>query len=820
MAIVAKSIIYAWPTVTSSITLANTASLTYTTASFGSKTIYFPETSSRVFKSVYAEVAFHDDIQVSTDGGLASLKLDLSISGSSTSSSILWNPAIPTSGENMSFVGGPFDFTSFFNTNIPTVSSSINLIPALYYYPSVGTASLMQNANFKLYCTYEHDDINTTYIKTAIIPLESPITGLSSGTIQASIIGNNQIPRLITSSSLDTSQVDNSSFGFTQSGSVRVSNFISNYTITNSGSYRVTLTTGLGDIPPTFVSASIYNSSSGELLYKTSGGDQINFDQYVFISSSSLPTKLRFLVTGDNDYNGGNYQIYLSQSVLFPGFLPESNINIRDYFIEIEGNESGGATVDIQITGSITSSFANLSTRFTPLERSQTSDTYDRLIWSIPTSSLPNIFQSHNFGLRTNIASNASFRHVPINLYVTYEYDKTTTTQVNNTIVLPWSLPTPLTPNGTDFILNSSVATTVLPIFETNPILQQSALRINWDANNSLTTAYVTINNQSITTSYTDGGAALCGMNSLQHRFDVSASNANANTANVVLRRGLNYLTSSFFANSGATYATNINGYYIINYTSNIHPTKGVDGCVRNYYFLNDPINARTAITTPTYTSSSFYYNTTNSGSLYVIDNSYRVTTFDQNNVTRYDAGVEYTGSEVGGIFGVYPMVNLYRNNILTDAELGAHIVTITGNPFVKKYTNQPNPLGLYDTFIPHQYRFYWESPAGTSISTRYGSQNILVANSYTAPISGRIFNYTGSGQGINIDIFNQTTEQLLLQLTSSIGGTFSGTIFDDGSPIFASVTTGDTYGRSKALNVSSSLDVYLIPFEYGYSNI
>jgi hypothetical protein len=701
MATVVKSVIYAWPTVTSSVTLANTASGVYTTASFGSKTLFFPETSSRIFNSVYAEVGFHDDVVTTADGGLNSLILNLNISGSTNSSSILWTPAIPLSGENMSFVGGPFDFTSFFNNLIPPTSASINLEASVYYRPQTGTASLMQNISFKLYSTYTHNDVDTTYLKTVIIPLESPTASLSQ--TSPGIIGNQQIPRLITSQS-------------------------------------------------------------------------------------------------------------------FSGFLPESNVNIRDYFIEIEGNECSNGTGDIALTGSITSSYSNLSFQFTPLEKALQSDTYDRLIWSIPTSSLPNISQSHNFGLRSNIAS--VFNHVSINLYVTYEYDKTTTTTLNNTVILPWTLTTPLSPNGLDFTSNSSVVSTVLPIFEPNPQLKQSALRINWNANNLLTTVYMSVNSQSTVTSYTDRASGLGGMVNVQHRFDSDATNPNANTANVILSRGLNYLTSSFFANSGVVYATNINGYYIINYTSDVHPTKGVDGCIRNYYFSNELISSRTAITTPTYTSSSFYYNLPNSESLYVIDNSYRITTFDANAQIRYDAGLEYTGSESGNILGVYPSLNLYRNNSFTDAELGTTIATITGNPYVKKYLNQPYKKEIYNPFTDHTYRFYWESPGGTSYSTRYGTQNILVANSYTSPISGRIFNYTGSGQGINIDIFNQTTDELILQVTSSIGGTFSGTIFDDGSPVFASITTGDTYGRSKTLNVSSSLDVYLIPFEYGYSNI
>ncbi len=805
MAIVAKSIIYAWPSVTQSSPNGSSGGI-FTVASFGNKTLYFPEVSSRVFKSVYAEVSFHDNIVFNTDGGLQSLKLDLTINGTGISSSITWTPNIGTSGENLSFVGGPFDFTTFFNTNVPSNLSSVGIIASLSYLASAGTTTLMQNASFKLYCTYEHDDADTTYIKTVIIPLESPIAGLA--TTAPGTLGNQQIPRLLDYSFIDTTQLEDLDLT-----TIPYGNKLSDITLTQSGDYRVRIQVNTLE-PPT--SATVRVNSNNRLL--ASGGPTSNLniiDAIVTILPSEVPTKLIFRY----ENNGSNFSARaitnLNFPALAPGFLPESNVNIRDYFIEIEGNEAYGGSTDISLIASIDT---NPSFNFGSLERSQNSDTYDRLIWNIPIGSLPDTSQPHNFELRSNVAN--TFRHVPINLYVTYEYNKTTTTKVNNTIILPWTLATPLTPNGTTFAQNSSTASTLLHIFEPNPLLRQSALRINWNANNLLTTAFVRINSQVADTSYTDGGSAFCGMNSLQHRFDTGAANPNANTANVVLTRGLNYLLSSFYTDGGATIATNINGYYIINYKSDVHPTKGVDGCVRSYFFSNDPISSRTAVITPTYTFKSFFYNLSNSSSLYVIDNAYIINTFNANAQVRFDAGIDYANNEVGNIAGIYPSLNLYKNNILTDAELGTTITTITGQPFIKNYTNQPFKDGLYNNFINRDYRFYWESPGGTSYTGRYGTSNILIANSYTISISGQIYNYTGNGSGITVDIYNQNTEQLLLQITSSVGGVFSGTIFDDGSLVFASVTTGETYGRSKAINPTGSLDVYLIPFEYGYSSM
>jgi hypothetical protein len=711
MATVAKSIIYAWPSLLTSSIQPGTAPSDFASASFGSKTLYFPETSSRIFKSVYAEISYHDTATV-TGGSMSKISVELRISGSANNSlyQSVYTNAGDSTGENMSFVGGPFNFTNFFNTYVPSTSSSINIEAVSYIQDDTGISTVMSNPTFKLYCTYEHDDIDTTYIKTVIIPLESPIGAITTTTLPG-IIGTQQIPRLVTS------------------------------------------TTG-------------------------------------------------------------------------SGFLPESNVNIRDYFIEIEGNELYNSSTDISITGSITSSFSNLQNRFNPIKRALSSETYDRLIWSIPTSSLPNVSQSHNLGLRANVTC---FYHIPVNLYVTYEYNKTTTTQVNNTILLGWNLNSPLNyVNASQGnIDNTNVELTTFTIPENNPILQQSALRIQWSDVDFQTTLFIKINEQASSTQYTEGSAGVnCGMRSLQHRFDVSASNANANTANVVLRKGLNYLTSSFYVNKNnsnnpTTTLSNVNGYYILNYKSDVHPTKGVDGCSRFYYFANKELST-SDVASATFTSTDFSYNLSNSSSLYVVDSLNSYMSFERNSTTLLDLGIQYTGSEAPQTPNntiTNPKKSTYRNVIASDPEAGSFITTYSTQNIFKNYKTSPNPI-LMDPFVVRKYVSLFNQPSTTQVFTMFGTTSTLVAHSYTFNFTGSIYNHTEDGSGIPVTIYQSGSTQAILQLTSSVGGKFSGTWFDDTVPIFASVDFGDKFGKSKLSIVTGSFDVYLTPFEYGYSNI
>ena len=826
MATVAKSIIYAWPSLLTSSTQPGSGVTDFASASFGSKTLYFPETSSRVFKSVYAETSFHDSASV-TGGTMGKITVELKISGSANNSlyQSIYTNAGDSTGENMSFVGGPFNFTNFFNTYVPSTSSSINIEAVVYTQDDTGVSLAMLNPTFKLYCTYEHDDINTTYIKTVIIPLESPVSNISS--TFPGIIGTQQIPRLANSRSLDTSQVQNDSIIASNSGSLRFALFNGSYNITTAGRYRITGSTGYTSIPPTYISASFYVTPSRVLIYSASTtAPVLNYDQYIDITPDLVPTTIRYEYYADGSFQTVNAVMFLSQSNFFPSFLPESNINIRDYFIEIEGNETYGSSTDIQITGSITSSFSNLQNRFFPLKRALTSETYDRLIWSIPTSSLPNVSQSHNFGLKSNVSC---FYHIPVNLYITYEYNKTNTTQVNNTVLLGWNLNSPLNYNNALVPTNVStnVELTTFTIPENNPVLQQSALRIQWSDVDYQSGLNLKINEQFSSTQYTEGTAGVnCGMRSLQHRFDVSASNTSASTANVILRKGLNYLTSSFYAwknNSSAptTTISNVNGYYIINYKSDIHPTKGVDGCSRFYYFINNQLST-SDVSSATFTSTDFSYNLSNSSSLYVVDSLNSYMSFERNSTTLLDLGIQYTGSEAPQTpnnTDTNPKKSTYKNVIVTDNEAGSFITTYSTQNIFKNYKTSPNPI-LMDPFVVRKYVSLFNQPSTTQVTTMFGTTSTLVAHSYTFDFTGSIYNYTGNGSGIPVTIYQSGSTQSILQLTSSVGGKFSGTWFDDTVPIFASIDFGDKFGKSKLSIVTGSFDVYLTPFEYGYSNI
>lgn len=185
MAIREKTVIFAFPMITNT-------SLDQTTINFNSIVAHIPE-NSPTFVSVFVEIGFQDVI-TATGGTITEHRCALQL-GTNEYSTIIETDDITHSGENMSGIIGPFDFTSYFINNWSGSSMDCNV--SCYFDQNTGTTLGMNNLTAILYVTYSYDDnvaINPIQIKTVRIPLES-LTGALNSTVNYNI-GNNQIPQL------------------------------------------------------------------------------------------------------------------------------------------------------------------------------------------------------------------------------------------------------------------------------------------------------------------------------------------------------------------------------------------------------------------------------------------------------------------------------------------------------------------------------------------------------------------------------------------------------------------------------------------------
>lgn len=153
-------------------------------------TIY-TENSSRTFRSVQVWVSY-EDISTVTGATVGEHRVGLRVAAAAYTT-ITELDDISNSGENLSGILGPFDFTSHFTANYPAADST-TLDIQVYFDITTGTGLNVRNVGALIAITYEYDDGAATQYNTAIIPMESLTAALT--TTVGSQIGTNQIPQL------------------------------------------------------------------------------------------------------------------------------------------------------------------------------------------------------------------------------------------------------------------------------------------------------------------------------------------------------------------------------------------------------------------------------------------------------------------------------------------------------------------------------------------------------------------------------------------------------------------------------------------------
>ena len=166
-----KTVHYAFPTLAA---LTNNTLTTLTQI-----TMYLPETGTKTFRSVVAHVTF-DDIITNTGGSLTTKTLNFRLSGAGAYNSVANANTLTNSGENQSF-HLTADYTSYFSTNWTGTSMLADF--QLQINQSTGTTTGMVNVGVTFEITYEYDDTSTTQIKTVMIPLNAPVSNITTGAV-------------------------------------------------------------------------------------------------------------------------------------------------------------------------------------------------------------------------------------------------------------------------------------------------------------------------------------------------------------------------------------------------------------------------------------------------------------------------------------------------------------------------------------------------------------------------------------------------------------------------------------------------------------
>jgi len=183
VALATKTVRYGWGSLVTA-----TADLTKT--SLGTKTVYLPETTSRVIRSAFV-IFSGQDVITATGGTVNRVQVSCGIDAVADSDVNDVASTLANTGENIA-LHWHADFTAYFVTNFTGTSHSVEMF--WLQSQSTGTTPGYRNVSAELFITYEYDDADATHVKTVVLPLESLVGALATGALTS--IGSNQIPIL------------------------------------------------------------------------------------------------------------------------------------------------------------------------------------------------------------------------------------------------------------------------------------------------------------------------------------------------------------------------------------------------------------------------------------------------------------------------------------------------------------------------------------------------------------------------------------------------------------------------------------------------
>lgn len=450
------------------------------------------------------------------------------------------------------------------------------------------------------------------------------------------------------------------------------------------------------------------------------------------------------------------------------GILPEAGVTIRDYFFLIEGNETVVSnTTDFTISANID---GGTSTNFQTQESGLASDRFCRWIYA---PAVPNTATTHNLQLRSTLANRC--RAVTVTLCVTYQFTLSGTSRVLNSILLPIEIGSPL-----GLTTAAEASRFVRDVFLVEPgslTLRQSAVRVNYNCPANPSTINVKAGNQSYRT-YITAGNVVCGMFSLQQRIDSGA----AEGAGISIFRGHNSFVLDAYTTSATVEVTNINGYILLNYESDL-AAGGIGSHANTTMRVLLPWDAQLSdlnrITNYAHPITDSNYWNLSVGFLFTqwVATNNMALTYDVECLAGESKGAGYQ--------------DIYADAYTADNERACSMVWMRGRDVFKRFSEDTDPDRL-DIELARDYRLY------TSVICGNGITASITRHTHTWAAAGTISGHDPA-LSTNLRLVVDSTGQVLQEQTLTAGTTsFSFTVYDDTEDYYIDAYQDNSYvGRS-----------------------
>lgn len=455
-------------------------------------------------------------------------------------------------------------------------------------------------------------------------------------------------------------------------------------------------------------------------------------------------------------------------------FLPEANKSYKDIFFEITANDGANATTDFQLGMQLDSETESLTAAF---EQALQTSMFRKFIWKRlgGVDADMDTTVAHAFKLRSTVTSR--FALVAVVLHVTYSYLETESTTIMNSVMIPMGSTNGFA-GGSASSNRERFETKIFIEEPTTLTLKQSGVLFRLTANAGQT---LTINGgaQSTRAYVFTAGTTIGGSWNCLHRLD---SGGGSGSDSFTPARGENTIDVDVYSSS---FAGGLHAILYLNYTSG-KATVGAEAHNKTLMFnimqsqscSNKTVTGAVAAFIP---EASYFLNSVGMWSQLLTAASNTTQSFRTSVLSGEGKGEGWESILHAQIYSGAEMGNMYWHGDMTW--------------MFKRYPGDTRvyPYNYMDVESARAYQL-------DSLTAFWGNFNIcLTYHSITRTITGTVSGYTGDGSGITVTLHRTDTGEKLGSATTSAGGDFTFTWYDNTIEVFAAAAQDDNHtGRSK----------------------
>jgi hypothetical protein len=454
-------------------------------------------------------------------------------------------------------------------------------------------------------------------------------------------------------------------------------------------------------------------------------------------------------------------------------FLPEASKAYRQVFAELWTLTLPSATTDATLSVKIGTGGG--TTSFGTVENGLTSPLSLRFLWDLTSNADLTTNATHDIYANHEVASQSYFLHLGGWITVTYEYNASTSTTIMNSLLYC------IAEGDNNVRTSGDLDKDSRDIYIEEPdtvTMAQSGIFVRAQTTSTSTTFNIGVGGQTVTGYTPTSGGNCAGMTTIMHRIDSGGYRGSGLT----MTRGKNVLTVQWYADT-ADRICNVTTIAFINYTSGKH-TSG-DG-VHNHstHWLIFPNSRATATNlalsatvTPKIIESDYFQ--ISSGVLYGTGIGSATPYFTVQAERAAGEGVEAGWETLSTSVGSSSNERSY---------------TISYMRLPDKFRRWPTDTDTKRLNIEtaRTWRIF-------GVTQQYGMCVWTTHHSITFTISGIIKYYTGDGSGLTVYVHRNDTQERVLTCTTTAGGAYTGTWYDNTIECFAEVQQDATHaGRSR----------------------